>query len=103
MVILAIARVPGQAVFDNISLVRIGAGFMNNRQEYKTWCEQYGLLATEMVTQRAPVKACKGRVSIRHGSFLGKPNLHMWKILGLTSLWCRSVGKSRGVSVTDGL
>ena len=49
LVILAIARVPGEAVFDNISLVRIGAGFVNNRQENKTWCEQYGLLATEMV------------------------------------------------------
>ena len=84
---MAVALVPDQAIFDNISLVRIGARFMDDRQECVRWCQQYGLLATQMVcptcrhhcgeqaldhavavdsvTWRCPVKACKKRFSIR--------------------------------------
>ena len=46
---MAVALVPDQAIFDNISLVRIGARFMDDRQKCITWCRQYGLLATQMV------------------------------------------------------
>ena len=41
---MAVALAPDQAIFDNISLVRIGACFMNDRQECIRWCRQYGLL-----------------------------------------------------------
>ena len=75
---MAVALAPDQAIFDNISLVRIGARFMDDRQECIRWCRQYGLLAVQMVcptchrhcreqaldravdgvTWRCPVKAC---------------------------------------------
>ena len=45
---MAVALVPDQAIFDNISLVRIGARFMDDRQEYERWC-RHGLLATQMI------------------------------------------------------
>ena len=38
-VIMAVAVVPDQAIFDNISLVRIGAHFMDNPQESIRWCQ----------------------------------------------------------------
>ena len=41
--------VPDQAIFDNISLVRIGARFMDDHQECIRWYQQYGLLATQMI------------------------------------------------------
>ena len=107
---MAVALVPDQAIFDNISLVKIGARFMDDRQECIRWCRQYGLLATQMVcptcrrhcieqaldravdgvTWRCPVKACKKRFSIRHGSFFEKSHLQLWQLLGLTYLCCRS-------------
>ena len=43
---MAVALAPDQAIFDNISLVRIEALFMDDRQECIRWCRQYGLLAT---------------------------------------------------------
>ena len=118
---MAVALVPDQAIFDNISVVRIGACFMDDRQECIRWCRLYGLLATQMicptcnrhcreqalyraidgVTWCCPVKACKKRIRIRHGSFFEKSHLQLWQILGLTYLWCRSAGKSREVSVAD--
>ena len=81
---MAVALAPDQAIFDNISLVRIGARFMDDRQECIRWCQQYGLLAAQMVcltcrrhcreqtldravdgvTWHCPVKACKKRFSI---------------------------------------
>ena len=94
---MAVALVPDQAIFDNISLVRIGARFMDDHQECIRWYQQYGLLATQMicptcnrhcrdqaldhavdgvtwdgVTWHCPVKVCKKRISIRHGSFFEK-------------------------------
>ena len=48
-VIMAVALVPDQAIFGNISLVRIGACFMDDRQECIRWCQQHGLLAMRMV------------------------------------------------------
>ena len=118
---MAVALAPDQAIFDNISLVRIGARFMDDRQECIRWCPKYGLLAMQMVcptcrrycreqaldravdgvTWRCPVKTCKKRFSIRRGSFFEKSHLQLWQLLGLTYLWCRSAGKSRGVSVED--
>ena len=118
---MAVALVPDQAIFDNISLVRIGARFMDDHQECIRWYQQYGLLATQMicptcnchcreqaldhavdgVTWHCPVKVCKERISIRHGSFFEKSHLQLWQILGLIYLSCRSAGKSRGVSVAD--
>ena len=73
------ALVPDQAIFDNISLVRIWAHFMDDRQECIRFCQQYQLLATQMacpncnrrcreraldhatdgVNWRCPVKVCK--------------------------------------------
>ena len=117
-VIMAVALVPDQAIFDNISLVRIGSRFLDNRQECIRWWRQSGLLATQMicnhhcreqpldrtvdgVTWRCPVKVCKKRITIRHGSFFKKSHLQLWQILCLTYLWCRSTGKSRGMSVAD--
>ena len=38
---MAVALAPDQAVFDNISLVRIGARFMDDRQECIRWCRQW--------------------------------------------------------------
>ena len=32
-VIMTVVLIPGEAIFDNISLVRIGARFMDDRQE----------------------------------------------------------------------
>ena len=110
---MAVAFVPDQAIFDNISLVRIGARFMDDRQDCIRWCRQYGLLATQMVcpncrrhcreqaldravdgvTWRCPVKACKKRFSIRRCSFFEKSHLQLWQLLGLTYLCCRSAGK----------
>ena len=93
---MAVALVPDQVIFDNISLVRIGARFMDDSQECIRWCRQYGLLATQIVCQTClrrhcseqaldhaldgvtwccPVKACKKRFSIRHGSFFEKSRL----------------------------
>ena len=46
---MAVALAPDQAIFDNISLVRIRARFMDDRQECIRWCRQYGLLAMQMV------------------------------------------------------
>ena len=117
-VIMAVALVPDQAIFDHISLVRIGAHFMDDCQECIKWCRQYGLLAMQMVsptcychcreqaldravdsvTWRCPVKACKKRFSIRQGSFFEKSHLQLWQLLDLNYLWCGSAGKSRGVS-----
>ena len=45
---MTVALAPDQAIFDNISLVRIGARFMDDCQECIRWCRQYGLLATQM-------------------------------------------------------
>ena len=107
-VIMAVALAPDQAIFDNISLVRIGARFMDDRQECIRWCQQYGLLATQMfcptchchcreqaldravdgITWRCLVKACKKRFSVRHGSFFEKSHLQLLQLLGLTYLWC---------------
>ena len=76
---MAVAFVPDQGIFHNISLVRIGDRFMDDRQECIRWCRQYGLLPTQMicptcncqcreqaldrsadgVTWRYPVKICK--------------------------------------------
>ena len=108
------AVAPDQGIFDNISLVRIGACFMDDRQECIRWCRQYGLptcrfhcteqaldRAVDGITSHCPVKACKKRFSIRCGSFFEKSHLQLWQLLGLTYLWCRSAGKSRGVSVED--
>ena len=120
-VIMAVALVPDQAIFDHISLVRIGAHFMDDCQECIKWCRQYGLLAMQMVsptcychcreqaldravdsvTWRCPVKACKKRFSIRQGSFFEKSHLQLWQLLDLNYLWCGSAEKSRGVSVED--
>ena len=103
---MAVALVPDQAIFDNMTLVRIGACFMDDRQECIRWCQQYGLLAMHMfcptchchcreqaldcavdgITWRCPVKACKKRFSIRHGSFFEKSHLQIWQLLGLTYL-----------------
>ena len=35
---MAVALVPDQAIFDKISLVRIGARFMDDHQECIRWC-----------------------------------------------------------------
>ena len=104
---MAVAPAPDQAIFDNISLVRIGARFMDDRQECIRWCRQYGLLAMQMVcptcrrhncreqaldravdgvTWHCPVKACKKKFSIRRGSFFEKSHLQLWQLLGLTYL-----------------
>ena len=122
-VIMAVALVPDQVIFDNISLVKIGARFMDNRQEYARCvrCRQYGLLTTQMICRtcncqckqqaldravdgvawRCLVKICKKRVSIRHGSFFEKSPLQLWQMLDLTYLSCSSAGKSRGMSIAD--
>ena len=52
-VIMAVSLAPDQAIFDNISLVRIRACFMDDRQECIRWYRQYGLLPTQMVAQLA--------------------------------------------------
>ena len=118
---MAVALAPDQAIFDNISLVKIGVRFINNCQQCIRWCRQYELLATNMicptcnhqcreqaldyvvdgVTWRWPVKVCKKRIGFRHCSFFEKSYLQLWQILGLTYLWCRSAGKSRGMSMAD--
>ena len=87
---MAVALAPDQAIFDDISLVRIGTRFMDDRQECIRWCRQYGLLATQMVcptcrrhcreqaldravngiTWRCPVKACKKRLASGAVAFL---------------------------------
>ena len=46
---MAVTLVPDEDIFDNISLVRIEARFMDDRQECKRWCRQYGLLTTQMI------------------------------------------------------
>ena len=46
---MAVSLAPDQAIFDNMSLVRIGACFMDDRQECIRWYRQYGLLPTQMV------------------------------------------------------
>ena len=79
--------VPDQAIFDVTPLVRIGACFIDNRQECIKWCRQYGLLATQMtynryyrqkaldrvvdgVTWRCPAKVCKKRIASSTVAFL---------------------------------
>ena len=46
--IMAVAHVPYQAIFNYVSLVRIGARLMDGCQECTRWCQRYGLLATQM-------------------------------------------------------
>ena len=46
---MPVALVLDQTVFDNISLVRIVARFMDDGQECIKWCRQYGLLATQII------------------------------------------------------
>ena len=94
---------------------------MDDRQECIRSCIQHGLLATQRicptcnrycteqaldrvvdgVTWHCPLKVCKNRTGIRHGSFFEKSHLQLWQILGLTYLWCRSAGKSRRLSIAD--
>ena len=95
---MAVALVPDPTISDNISLVRIGARFMDDHQECIRWCREYGLLATQMIcptcnrhcreqtldhavdgaTWRLPVKVRKKRISIRHGSIFEKSHLQLW-------------------------
>ena len=90
---------------------------MDTRQECIRWYRQCGLLTTQIIcptcnclnreqaldravdggTWCRPVGVCKKTIRIRHGSFFEKSHLQLWQILGVTSLWCRSAGKSRGV------
>ena len=94
-VIMAVTVGPDHVIFDNISLVRIGARFMDDRQEHIRCCQQYGLLATQIicptckrhcreqaleravdcVTWSCSVKVYEKRISIRHGSFFEKSHL----------------------------
>ena len=118
---MAAAPRPDIVEFDSISLTVIGARFMNNLDECIRWCRQYGLLASRMDCPicnrqcneqhlqsvvdgriwRCMVKRCKKRISIRKGSFFEQSHLELWKIVGLSYLWVRSAGKSRGVSMED--
>ena len=69
-VIMAVALVPDQAIFDNISLVRIGARFMDDPQDCIIWRQQYGRAVREQTLDRAvdgvswycPVKVYKKRI-----------------------------------------
>ena len=91
--------------------MRIDARFIDDHQECIIRCvdSMDCLLCRELaldravdgVTWRCPVKVYKNRFSIRRSSFFEKSHLQLWKLLGLTYLWCRSAGKSRGVSVED--
>ena len=114
---MLVARVPDQAIFDSISLVRIGSHFMDDHQECIGCWRLYGLLAAQNifptcnhhsreqaldraddgVSWRYPVKCCQKRISMRHGNFFEKLHLNLWQILGLAC----SAGKSRWVSVAN--
>ncbi|XP_065650302.1 uncharacterized protein LOC136078459 [Hydra vulgaris] len=107
--------------FDSLSLTEIGAKFKYNLEDTICWCRTHGLLAESMscsvcgvpctqqaknnaidqVIWRCPVKRCKRTFSIRKGSFFEKSHLHLWQVLGLTYVWSRGAGKSRGFSVSD--
>ena len=98
---MAVALVPDRTIFDNMSLVRIGARFMDDHQECIRWWREYGLLATQMicptcnrhcreqtldraadgVTWRCPVKVCQKRISIRQGSIFEKSHLHFQSVV----------------------
>ena len=51
-VIVAVALVPDQAIFDYISLVRIGAPFLDGHQECIRWCRQYRILTIATVESK---------------------------------------------------
>ena len=107
--------------FDSLSLTEIGAKFKYDIEGTIRWCRTHGLLAESMncsvcsvpctqqvkngsidqVIWRCPVKRCKRTFSIRRGSFFEKSHLHLWQMLGLTYVWSRSAGKSRGLSISD--
>ncbi|XP_074660563.1 uncharacterized protein LOC141913025 [Tubulanus polymorphus] len=115
------ARVPDLAEFDFVSLIQIGANFKDDREHTIGWCRQHGLLANNMVCPncggqcreqgmaryvdgvawRCTARRCKRVFSIRRGSFFEKSHLHLWQLLGLTYIWSRSAGSSRGMSVAD--
>ena len=83
------ARRPEIEEFDGISMSKIGARFIENKDECILWCRQYGLLATSMTcprcdrecveqrlasvidgkTWRCTQYACKKVINIRKGSF----------------------------------
>ena len=46
-------------------------------------------------------KQCKKKISIRVGSFFERSQLKLRQIIGITYIWTRSTGKSRGLSVED--
>ena len=50
---------------------------------------------------RCMQKQCKKKISIRVGSFFERSQLKLWQIIGITYIWTRSAGKSRGLSVED--
>ena len=124
---MAVAPAPDQAIFDNISLVRIGARFMDDRQECIRWCRQYGLLAMQMVcptcrrhncreqaldravdgvTWHCPVKACKkrflsGAVAFLRNRICSYGNYLASPISVVPECWLESQVKARGMSVED--
>ena len=87
---MAVALVSDKTNFDNISLVKIGARFMDDHQECIRWCRKYGLLATQMIcpiynhhcreqaldravdsfTLRCRVKVCKNELASGMIAFL---------------------------------
>ena len=108
------------ADFDQITLMTIGARFKDDVEECIRWCRQYGLMAVHMncptcnlpcneqnravidgKTWRCTVRACRKIINIRKGSFFEGSHLQLWQILGITSIWVMSAGKSRGLSVKD--
>ena len=42
---------------------------------------------------------CKKIYSIRKGSFFEGSHLHLWQVLGITYIWCKNAGRSRGLPV----
>ena len=117
-------RRPHIAEFDSISLTELGARFKYNLRETIGWCRQYGLLSSVVKCEvcvdnngqheivcvlgarqqkidgecwRCPT--CKKVYSIRKGSFFERSHLQLWQILGITHIWCKNAGRSRGLPV----
>ncbi|XP_065652863.1 uncharacterized protein LOC136080179 [Hydra vulgaris] len=117
---MANVRRPTIIEFNRINLPEIGRRFKNNDTECIRWCREFGLLAINMICPRCNIqcneqnchnvdgkiwrcmqKQCKKKISIRVGSFFERSQLKLWQIIGITYIWTRSAGKSRGLSVED--
>ena len=109
------------SLFANIALVKLGNKFYSDQVERIYFLQQNDLLKRSCVCTcgnlmemkpysrsidcqiicRCPVQSCRKSHSLRKGSFFAGSKLSLFQIFGLTLIWSRSAGSSRGMSYED--